>query len=140
MKNTVRLAVPEDKIAAETLDDETIVLDLANGTYYSLAGAASDIWLLAAMGATVGESVEVLVERYAVDAETAATDVESLWSDLRAASLLEVADRTGPPDVSLDPPGGAYETPALVAYNDMADLLALDPPMPGLSGMPTGDG
>jgi hypothetical protein len=30
----------------------------------------------------------------------------------------------------------AYEPPKLNAYRDMGDLLALDPPMPGLEDIP----
>ncbi|MEQ8716457.1 MAG: PqqD family peptide modification chaperone [Acidimicrobiales bacterium] len=140
MSNPARLVVPEDTIAAETLDGETVALDLVSGAYYSLAGVASDIWLLTAMGLTVDETVEVLVGRYDVDPETAEADVAALRSGLLEASLVEVADRAAPPAVRLDPPTASYATPELVTYHDMADLLALDPPLPGLSGMPTTDG
>jgi len=32
-----------------------------------------------------------------------------------------------------------YRTPELIMYTDMADLLALDPPMPGLVAAPTAE-
>ena len=44
---------------------------------------------------------------------------------------------TAPPQaVDLDQTSGAYTPPVLEVYTDMSDLLALDPPMPGLADIP----
>ena len=43
----------------ETIDGETIVIDLATGTYYSLRGSGPTIWNAVAAGA----STETIIER-----------------------------------------------------------------------------
>jgi hypothetical protein len=137
-----RLGVPADRIAAETMDGETVVIDLSTGTYHSLAGSASDIWVLTALGGTVEEAASVLAKRYGIEAVLLASDIVRLQDQLVAANLLVPTDQPAASleGVELDPPIGGYSTPELVTYDDMAELLALDPPLPGLSGMPSPEG
>ena len=59
-------------------------------------------------------------------------DVVKLVDDLVRQNLVLVADDlTAAAKVVLDLPAGErYETPVLNSYDDMGDVLALDPPLP----------
>jgi hypothetical protein len=130
--------VPVDHIAAELFGGEAIIINLADGTYHSLVGAAADAWALIAAGLSEAVTVVALTQRFDVPVADIETGVAALVDDLVAADLLVPADRPRqPPAVpELDPPTGGWETPVLTSYTDMQDMLALDPPIPGLSGLP----
>jgi hypothetical protein len=63
-----------------------------------------------------------------------AADLVRLAEQLVTENLLDSAAGSDPAP-ELPPPAPAqraYQAPALQAYRDMADLLALDPPTPGI--------
>jgi hypothetical protein len=150
-----RLRANDAECAAKVLDGEAVIINLLNGTYYSLDRAGAVVWELAAGGHTVGEIVDGLTLRYDVDASRAESDVERLVSELLAERLLVSANgaHNGTSNGSANgahhngssngssngaahgaPANGRepYDVPMLTTYRDMADLLALDPPMPRL--------
>ena len=61
-----RIAVSGDQVSAN-LVDETVVLAMREGVYYSLSGVGSRIWGLAAEPTTLGAIHQVLVAEYRVD-------------------------------------------------------------------------
>jgi hypothetical protein len=128
-----RLNVCEE-IAAKVIDGEAIIINLANGVYYSLDKAGGMIWEMLEAGHSLAEAVEGITARYDVPREQAQADVERLATELVQENLLRVADDRTPPQHSLaqtDRHELPYETPTLNIYRDMGDLLALDPPTPG---------
>ena len=133
-----RLRANDAECAAKVLDGEAVIINLLNGTYYSLDGAGAVVWELAAAGGTIPEIVDGVTSRYDVEAARARQDVERLVGELMAERLLvpaESANGTAPvAPASVASTNGrlAYDAPALTTYRDMADLLALDPPMPRL--------
>ena len=133
-----RLRANDAECAAKVLDGEAVIINLLNGTYYSLDKAGAVGWELAAAGHTIGEIVDGVTARYDVDAPRVQSDVERLDGELETERLLVPANGTHavPPTVqsSATSAGGRlpYDTPSLTTYRDMADLLALDPPMPRL--------
>jgi hypothetical protein len=133
-----RLRANDAECAAKVLEGEAVIINLLNGTYYSLDKAGAVVWELAASGGTIGEIVGGVTSRYDVDASRAREDVERLVSELVAERLLVQADGTtnGAPAVTSSGPAAngrlPYDVPTLTTYRDMADLLALDPPMPRL--------
>lgn len=92
-------------VAGETVDGETIVIDLVTGAYHTLEGVAARTWDELHGPAEVGTDPERLV--------ALATFV--------ASGLLET---TRPDDLPapVDP-----EAIGLVSYTDMAQLLLADP-------------
>jgi hypothetical protein len=131
----VRLCPNREEVAAKVLDGEAILINLANGMYYSLDLAGGFAWQLIEAECTLDEIAEAVCLQYGVDAATAFADVRRLADDLLAAGLVHTsADRSGP----RERPAAAserlpYEGLRLNAYHDMAELLALDPPHPGLA-------
>ena len=133
-----RLRANDAECAAKVLEGEAVIINLLNGTYYSLDKAGAVVWELAAGGGTIAEIVGGVTARYEVDDARARSDVERLIDELVAERLLVPADgaSAGAPiaDASVTVVTGRlpYDAPMLTTYRDMADLLALDPPMPRL--------
>ena len=75
-----------------------------------------------------------MAERYGIEAARAVADVARFVDQLLAEGLVSPAQGEAP---GIRPPapsdnGREYAASELHAYRDMADLLALDPPLPEL--------
>jgi hypothetical protein len=132
-----RLRANDAECAAKVLEGEAVIINLLNGTYYSLDKAGAVVWELAASGGTIGEIVGGVTSRFDVEATQAREDVERLVAELVAERLLVQADgaSSGAPAIASETVSSGrlpYDVPMLTTYRDMADLLALDPPMPRL--------
>jgi Coenzyme PQQ synthesis protein D (PqqD) len=128
--------VPRQEVASELIDGEAIIIDLSTGMYFSLDSVGGRIWALLAQQASLEEITTRLHAEYEVDAEVAREDLENLVTQLLSENLIVPAqepkplDRVAPTTVATRIP---YQPARLEAYRDMGDLLALDPPAPGLS-------
>lgn len=134
-------------IAADVVDGEAVIINLVDGTYYSLDLVATVLWESLAAPQSVATLAAAIAGRYRIDDARAASDAEALVADLVRERLVvaapgDAADATDLRD-ALTGQAGPYTTPRLNKYTDMADMLALDPPLPGLEDLPwktsTGD-
>ena len=126
-------------ISAEVIDGEAIIINVASGVYYSLDNVGAAIWGLLETGAPLEDCLAALVRRYAVSEDRVRPDLEGLVSQLLAEDLItEIVARPSqqPNNHSADAELAAYDKPELNIYRDMGDLLALDPPTPGLAVTP----
>jgi hypothetical protein len=121
-------------VAAQVMDGEAILINLGTGMYYSLGGAGAAAWALIEGEHTLGEISQALCAQFvAPDPETVEADVVRLANDLLQEELVEVSDREAPAPAGSPPEEKLPYTPvSLQSYSDMQDLLALDPPMPGV--------
>ncbi|MGA9294675.1 MAG: PqqD family protein [Ignavibacteriaceae bacterium] len=127
----------DSEVASKIMDGEAILINLSNGTYYSMDKTASFIWSLISLEYDFGEILNKLNEVYDVNKDTIEKDIESLFENLINEKIIfptDAASRTG--DFDESPENTDYERPELMIYNDMKDLLALDPPMPRLDDIP----
>jgi len=120
LEDGVPVRVASANIHAKVFDDEVVVLDMATGTYFSLRGAAAQVWQLVEAGAT-----PATIRNAFVDGDGAAVD--RVLGDLAESKLL-VAD----PSATTDAPGAgagslAFVTPSVEKFTDMQELLLLDP-------------
>jgi hypothetical protein len=132
---TARLQPRSADIASKVMDGEAIIINLANGIYYSLDKAGGLVWEQVAAKRTVAETVAAVASRYDVSPARAQSDVERLLAELIEENLVEPCDgEPASPHAAPAPTPRllAYEPPTLAIYRDMGDLLALDPPTPGL--------
>lgn len=130
------------EVAAKVLDGEAILINLSTGTYFSIDKAGCKIWEMIEKGYNQREITEAVVTLYDVPLEKAKTDVESLISELIKENLIMVTDDSRSVAKYQMPSSGQklpYDQPKLNIYRDMADLLALDPPMPKLDNAPWRD-
>lgn len=133
-----RLTPNRDEVAAKVIDGEAIMMNLVNASYYSMDGAGADVWELIEQGRSLEEVIDWVTSSFDVEEETARSDVEALYAELLEEGLVLIgrSDSVSEPTDMVPSDPRPYETPTLVKYTDMADLLALDPPMPGLTENP----
>ncbi len=83
--------------------------------------------------------IQAVVTSYDISQEQAKKDIESLAGQLLEENLIVLKENGKSTHLNC---GGKsqntspYETPSLNIYRDMGDLLALDPPMPGMAETP----
>lgn len=131
-----RLKLNSGDVAAKEIDGEILVMNVANGMYYSLDGVSAAAWRLLAAGHSLRRVAEALAASFGVDESTTLADVTGLALHLVDEGLVTVSaapESTETPVIPEVETGMPYSAPRLTAYSDMADLLALDPPMPGLA-------
>lgn len=110
-------------IVAEDFGGEIVVLNLANGRYFSLPGLSAGIWRDLAAGCTPAALIDLA--RPAGPAMAAA--VETVAAGFLAEGLLRRrASPTAPPTVQ-SVFGETADLPVMESYDDMADLILADP-------------
>ncbi len=119
--------VTDTHISHDTQGNETVVIDFSGGTYYSLVGTASTVWVLAASGATDAAIVESLTARYDGDAAVIADQTTSFLADLIARGLLVVSDASLDAAATASATRTPWSAPTLEAFNDLNDLILMDP-------------
>jgi hypothetical protein len=127
-----------EEVAAKVIDGELIIIRLSDGTYYSMDNVGSRVWELIEDRLDVPALVETIAAWYGTPAERVERDLATLVQELLAERLIVLAtDETRPGGTGAAPPAAplAYETPRLNVYRDMGNLLALDPPTPGIDDL-----
>lgn len=127
-----------EEVAAKVIDGEAILINLANGIYYSMDQVGAFIWELIEGGHSLEAIIAAIRARYEVSPDQAQADVERLAAELCHEQLVAVSpDAPVPPKAQTTAPERLpYVSPVLNVYRDMGDLLALDPPTPGLEMTP----
>jgi len=115
------------RVAHERVEDEVIAINLATGTYFSLCDSAADAWSLLIDGAEVASVSAALAEAHGLDAAETLMDVR-VYADalVDAGLLIEDSDASALP-VGRPTFSGAYLPPTIERYDDMEELLLLDP-------------
>jgi len=72
------------------LDDETVLLELKNGTYYGLNSVGSTIWELIQQPRSIKAVYCAVLEQFDVDSESCRRDVLRLIGELQGAGLVEL--------------------------------------------------
>jgi Coenzyme PQQ synthesis protein D (PqqD) len=128
MRSARVFRINRPKVIDEAFDDEVVVINFDTGSYYSLSKAAADIWGMIGAGATAGEAVDALAQRYTGSRPDIEAGVESLIAELERENLI-VADTAGraytKPATAAEK--RAFEAPRLDKYTDMQELILLDP-------------
>jgi len=127
------LSINKEEIAFKVIDGEAIVINLANGIYYSAAGTAAFLWAHLATGRSIQEVTSSFATAYGVAEEKAQKDVLEFVTHIVDERLATV-DHPAPDDGTTAPDAavGTYTRPELVRYDDMSHFFALDPPLPAL--------
>ena len=90
MKLSDAVAIPP-QVMARTVGDETVILDLASGTYYGLDPVGARMWQLMTDGQTLAAVCETLLDEYEVTREALEGDILRLTEELRARGLVSLA-------------------------------------------------
>ncbi len=122
-------------IMYELFEDEIVVINLEQGTYYNFDKVGVDIWQLIEKNCSQGQIVEIITRKYNINSVQAEKDIPNFISKLKEENLIEQnpeITNNSPVDFkdnSLLKDSGQkeYITPVLHKYTDMQDLLLLDP-------------
>jgi hypothetical protein len=137
-----RLCPNDEEIAARVIDGEAIIINLATGSYYSMTDAGGLVWASIERRCSVEEIAAHMTAAYDVSLERARADLLDLSAELVRCGVVTVsAEPAARGDAPVAPSSRLpYVTPVLTAYDDMRNLLALDPPTPLLHRAPSGPG
>ena len=117
-------------IIQETIDQETIMVNLETWSYYSLNPVGTCIWSAIERGWASHAITETVARRFSVEPATAEPDVRAFVQRLVEEELVVPRDdgAPGPPPADDAAPASLpYEAPVLHHYTDMQELLLLDP-------------
>jgi hypothetical protein len=123
MLTTQTFVVRSRDVVAEDFEGEFVVLDLASGRYYSLAGGTAVIW----RGLIGGHSLDTLFSGLAADDARRAAALAATEAML-GHKLIVANDgpASGSPDIAIEfaATSGPYD---IEVFDDLADLLVADP-------------
>lgn len=126
MSGQFRLNEPD--VTFEGFESEVLLINLANGNYYSLRGSAPILWPWLLQGHSVERLAAAVATLCDQSVDTLQRDVQAFVDQLIKEALI-VPREDGPVD-PIDPTAvklAAYAPPTIEAYTDMQDLLLLDP-------------
>jgi hypothetical protein len=120
------------RVAHQTIDGETVIIDFDTGAYFSTTRLGAEVWNLLTAGAATDDISRAMARRYAGDPAMIAGAIRDFLRVLERETLIEPVPASGaaPAAELAEPSPGerpTFEPPALHKYTDMADLLLLDP-------------
>jgi hypothetical protein len=136
MNQDLRYKINAPHIVHEIFEDkEAAVINLKSGNYYSLDSVGAFVWAQIDSGAAVGEIVDEVLAQYEGDLNEVRDAIAKFIDALLAEDLIAaVRDRTADTNgkrIKTDANGNggkaAFTPPVLERYNDMQELLLLDP-------------
>jgi len=129
----------EEEVASKVIDGEAIIINLANGVYYSMDKVGALVWERLQAGYTLDDVIRSVTAAYDVSPEHAESNVVELVEVLLQENLVVTSENGSSHSAEViaeQEDKLPYELPKLNIYRDMGDLLALDPPVPGLGDTP----
>jgi hypothetical protein len=133
MNTPIKYRIKTPEVVYETIEGETVIVNLENGLYYSLRNQTGvDAWTLLEAGMDFPAMSASLAQHYAQDEQVVSSALRDFIILLQQEGLIEVDQRThDSPVVSLAMPlkthDGVFEPPSIERFSDMQDLLLLDP-------------
>lgn len=132
-----RFALNSEDVAAKIIDGELIIIRLSDGTYYATDNVGACLWQLIESGLPLSDMVRSVASWYGAPDAQVEADVRTLVSELLSEHLIVPQTNGDASAVAVEPPAGplTYASPRLNVYRDMGNLLALDPPTPGIDDL-----
>jgi len=127
----VRYRVNSPQVISEVIDGEAIIINLVTGSYYSLDRVGSEVWSLVEASLPVDRIMAELYRRYDGEADEIPEAVNELLERLSGEELIvscSEEESAAPPATEMAPtPQGPFRAPQLEKFNDMRELILLDP-------------
>jgi hypothetical protein len=128
-----RFRVNSPKVIHQTIDGEVIIINLETGNYYSLSKSGATIWDAIRATSRVEDIVNDLALQYDGPHEQLEQQAVQFVSALQAEGLIvalndlvQTIERS--PTIREKPATrSVYEPPVLERFEDMQDLILLDP-------------
>ena len=124
----VFFSIDAKNVFFENFADENVVVNITIGNYYSMKGSANFIWALLQQPCSESQMIAALLNEYELDASLAETTVSNFLATLQKEQLLlrgEIQENI--PQIIPATVKKTFEPPVLEIYNDLQELLLLDP-------------
>ena len=95
MNLTGKVTIPE-QVMARQVGEETVILDLASGTYFGLDPVGARIWQLLGEGRTLGEVCASMLAEYEVSWDEIERDLTELLAVLVDKGLIKLESASLP--------------------------------------------
>jgi len=117
------------RIAHETIDGETVLIDFDSGAYFSTSGTGALMLDCLLKGLNRDEVMETLTGSLAGDPAVMCGALDDFISQLETEALIvpSVAEPPSQPPCAVAASKVDFTVPLLEKYTDMQDLLLLDP-------------
>lgn len=133
MITSIRYRIRTPEVVYETIEGETVIVNLENGLYYSLSNqTGSDVWVLIEAGLDYSAMCNAISSHYSQDVQVITQALRDFLILLQQDGLIEVDQRPSSSlPVTTNPlttmPNRSYEIPQIERFSDMQDLLLIDP-------------
>lgn len=125
----------EPRFVDESVDGEALIMDMVSGTYYTCLGASTVAWEALKRGSEPAEVTAMIASAYRVDEADVERDLAGFVAELVQEQMLvergdvpsTLIDRPDGDGAPASSPPGTYEPMHLERYDDLADLILLDP-------------
>ena len=124
------------EVIHETIDDEVIIVNLVSGIYYSLDKTGTVIWNYIERNESIGEMINNINSNYDCNLEELKNTLSDLLTALKDEKLIilnqenftkGVVEAKTQVENTPSKQKKKFEKPKLGKYNDMQELLLLDP-------------
>ena len=134
MSDSSSFKINTASISHETIDGEVVMVNLNNGSYYSMDKAGAVIWNYIDKGMTINQIIQQIKNQYSGESSEIETSINELIVELQKEELILLSVSTNGKEPDSDKVIGNLETekkdfekPVLQKFTDMQDLLMLDP-------------
>lgn len=129
--------INSDQLLYEEIDNEVMIISLKTGTYYALAGTGNDIWKLLESGYSM-DSISSMLNKIYDNPDNLNKDLDGFVKDLLQERLITVFDSVSSnnekssedfdiSEADIIVSNDNYQKPLLKVYEDLQDLLTIDP-------------
>lgn len=114
-------------IVFEVFDEEVVVVNLDTGKYYSIRNTGAYVWNSIVSHAAIDEIANALINYHPnLDAAAIASDIRLFIEQLVHEGLIKRTEVTSK-SAEVAEPACEYIAPSMDIYNDMQEILLLDP-------------
>ncbi len=125
-----RWSINQPNVIGEIIDGEAVIINLDMGTYYSLQDSGAYIWRLLEQNASLHEIIVLLSRQYQGEPNEIERAASIFLDDLQREGLIVPSskDIAAMPEPFLEESVRLeFKVPNLLKFDDMAELLLLDP-------------
>jgi Coenzyme PQQ synthesis protein D (PqqD) len=94
LKLTDRIEIPSE-VMSRVVGDETVLLDLASGTYFGLNAVGARIWELLGEGKSLADACEAILQEFDGSKDMIESDALTLGESLLERGLIRITAATG---------------------------------------------
>jgi len=122
--------VNEPIVISETIDGETVIINLVKGSYYSLKHSGAAVWSGIQQSAPMADIAHMIRSMFEVGEANVESEIGGLIDQFLEEDLVRPAAAAVPSSASVPAVGAAlapFSPPRLQKFTDMEAMLLLDP-------------